>query len=96
MLVNMERRCLGFASEILNVALKHRVQIVTNVSKVYTLNVSKVYNLQSVTLKSLPVNVKKRPSKFRLLTNRCLKTQLVKLRLKTVSCLQDSITVNTL
>ena len=52
--------------------------------------------MQSGTLKSLPVNVMKRLSKYLLLTNQGLKMQLVKLRLKTVSCLQHSITVNVL
>ena len=52
--------------------------------------------MQSGTLKSLPVNVMKRLSKYLLLTNQCLKMQLVKLKVKTVSCLQNSITVSVL
>ena len=48
--------------------------------------------MQSGTLKPLPLNVMKRLSKYLLLKNKCLKMQLVKLKLKTVSCLQYSIT----
>ena len=52
--------------------------------------------MQSVTLGSLPVNVMKMLLKCRLQTNWCPKTQLVKLKLKTVNGLQYSITVSIL
>ena len=47
MLVNMERRCLAFASEILNLALKHRVQIVTKCIQ-STLNKITIMEYESV------------------------------------------------